>query len=327
MQRLLAACLLFCAPWLASAAALEELKLLNEQPVSGVSGGNLSGLAWCDGALWAVSDRDDQQLYRLESDASQWQASAETFVAPPAPDAALPWGLRMRNWAAGQVRGGELDFEGLSCDAAGNRYLVSEAHAAVLQLPVIGEPNWLKLPPSLVRQARASGMLLHFNSLLEGIAVDPAGERLYLAAERMRRGLLVVHKQRSTWRCTGGCVLFSEAGTAPAPEQLGAEEQPRDFSGLAFHNEKLFTLERQAHRICRRSLSTAEVERCWSFAAEALTPERLYPPSYGLAEALWVDQDGAWIGVDNGRFSRADGESRPIIWRLSAPKDGWGSKP
>ena len=112
MQRLLAACLLFCAPWLASAAALEELKLLNEQPVSGVSGGNLSGLAWCDGALWAVSDRDDQQLYRLESDASQWQASAETFVAPPAPDAALPWGLRMRNWAAGQVRGGELDFEG-----------------------------------------------------------------------------------------------------------------------------------------------------------------------------------------------------------------------
>jgi hypothetical protein len=327
MQRLLAACLLFCAPLLANAATLEELKLLSEQPVSGIRGGNLSGLAWCDGALWAVSDRDDQQLYHLQSDETQWQATAETFVAPPAPDMRLPWGLRMRSWVAAWVRGGELDFEGLSCDAIGNRYLVSEAHAAVLQLPVVGEPHWLSLPQGLVRQARASGMLLHHNSLLEGIAVDPAGERLYLAAERMRRGLLVVHKQRGTWRCTGGCVLFSEAGTEPAPAQLGAHEQPRDFSGLAFHNEKLFTLERQAHRICRRSLDNGQAERCWSFAAEALTPERLYPPSYGLAEALWVDQDGAWIGVDNGRFSRADGESRPIIWRFAAPQGGWDAKP
>ena len=261
MQRLLAVCLLLCSPVLASATALEELKLLNEQAVSGVTGGNLSGLAWCDNALWAVSDRDDQQLYRLESDESQWQ------------------------------------------------------------------PNWLKLPQGLLRQARASGMALHYNSLFEGIAVDPAGDRLYLAAERMRRGLLVAHKQRAIWRCTGGCVLFSEAGTETGPEQLGGKPQPRDFSGLAFHNEKLFTLERQAHRICRRDLNNGQVEKCWSFAAEALTPERLYAPSYGLAEALWVDQDGAWIGVDNGSFSRADGESRPIIWRFAAPKGGWGSKP
>ena len=327
MQRLLAACLLLGCSSLANAAALDELKLLNEQPVSGLSAGNLSGLAWCDGALWAVSDRDDQQLYRLQTDAAQWQATPEKFVAPPAPDMRLPWGMRALSWAAGLLRGGELDFEGLSCDAAGNRYLLSETHAAVLLLPRIGEPTWLKLPQNLVRQARASGMLLHHNALLEGITVDPAGERLYLAAERKRRGLLVVHKQRSTWRCTGGCVLRSEGGTEPAPQALAAPDQPRDFSGLAFHNEKLFTLERLAHRICRRSLSSGEVERCWSFAAEALTPERRYPPSYGVAEALWVDQDGAWVGVDNGHFSRADGESRPIIWRFAAPQGGWGRKP
>lgn len=325
MQRLLAACLLACSPLLAAAPALEELKLLSEQPVEGIAAGNLSGLAWCDDALWAVSDRDDQQLYRLQSDESQWQATVETFVAPPAPDVRLPWGLRMRGWVAGLVRGGTLDFEGLSCDAAGNRYLVSEAKAAVLQLPAIGEPVWLKLPQGLVRQARASGMLLHYNSLFEGIAVDPAGARLWLAAERMRRGLLVVHKQRSTWDCTGGCVLFSEAGSEAGPAQLGGKEQPRDFSGLAFHNEKLFTLERQAHRICRRSLSDGSVERCWSFAAEALTDARRYSPAYGLAEALWVDAEGAWIGVDNGRLSRADGEQRPIIWRFAAPQGGWGS--
>jgi uncharacterized protein YjiK len=42
----------------------------------------------------------------------------------------------------------------------------------------------------MVRQARASGMLLHFNALFEGLAINPAGDRLWLAAERERRGLL-----------------------------------------------------------------------------------------------------------------------------------------
>jgi hypothetical protein len=144
----------------------------------------------------------------------------------------------------------------------------------------------------------------------------------------MRRGVLVVHRQRLGWRCTGGCVLFSEAGSEAGPAQLGAlGGEPRDFSGLAFYNEKLFTLERQAHRICRRTLNNGEVESCWSFAAAALTDERRYPPSHGLTEALWIDAEGAWLGVDNGRFSRADGEARPIVWRFAAPEGGWDGKP
>ncbi|HLA30792.1 MAG TPA: esterase-like activity of phytase family protein [Pseudomonas sp.] len=325
MQRLLAALLLLGSSVLAATPAPEELQLLGEQAVDGMAGGNLSGLAWCGDALWAVSDRDDAQLYRLDSRESRWQATAEPFLAPSPPAVHLPWGLRMRGWIAGLLRGGELDFEGLSCDARGNRYLVSEARAAVLQVPVAGAPNWLNLPPGLVRQARASGMLLNFNALFEGVAIDPAGERLYLAAERRRRGLLVVHKQRSSWLCTGGCVLLSEAGNEPGPAQLAGEEQPLDFSGLVFYQDKLFTLERQAHRICRRNPNTVEVERCWSFAAAALTDARRYPPAYGMAEALWIDAAGAWIGVDNGHFSRADGERRPIVWRFAAPKGGWGS--
>ena len=32
-------------------------------------GGNLSGLAWRGGALWTVSDRDDDRLYRLQPSA------------------------------------------------------------------------------------------------------------------------------------------------------------------------------------------------------------------------------------------------------------------
>lgn len=304
----------------------EPLKLVSEHPIDGMPAGNLSGFAWCGDALWAVSDRDDGRIYRLAGGEGTWQAEPELFTAPPAPDSGLPWGIRARAWATGLVRGGALDFEGMSCDAIGNRYLVSEAKAAVLMLPVAADPEWLRLPESLVRQARGSGMLLHSNALLEGIAIDPAGERIWLAAERERRGLLVLHKKRSVWECTGGCVLISESGKTAGPEQLGSKPQPKDFSDLSYYGEKLFTLERQDHRICRRTLSNGEIERCWSFADEVLTEARRYPSPYGRTEALQIDEQGAWLGVDNGGLVRADGEALPIVWRFAAPKGGWSSK-
>lgn len=163
--------LLACLAWFAlqaQAGDWPQLKLSAEHAVDGMRGGNLSGLAWCRGALWAVSDRDDDRIYRLDQAGATWQAQPLTFTAPAAPDTGLPWGLRSRTWAASYIRGGALDFEGITCDQAGNLYVVSEAHAAVLQLPVEGEPDWLKIDQAMVRQARASGMLLHFNALFEG---------------------------------------------------------------------------------------------------------------------------------------------------------------
>ena len=325
MRHLLMALLLSAVSPLAQ--ALEELKLLAEQPVDGMPQGNLSGLAWCGEALWAVSDREDDRLYRLEgSGDSAWQARAEIFEAPAAPLSGLPWGLRMRNWANGQVRGGQLDFEDLSCDAAGTRYLVSETRAAVLRLPLAGSPGWLVLPANLTRQARANGLLLQFNAAFEGLAFDPAGERLWLVAERERRGLLAMRRQQATWRCEGGCVLLSEGGVESLPGAPQGQALARDFSALAFFGERLFTLERQGRRICRRSLAGA-VERCWSFAEEASSAARRYDQPYGMAEGLWLDEQGAWIGLDNGGLARGDGDTRPFVWRLAAPAAGWSAQP
>lgn len=45
-----------------------------------------------------------------------------------------------------------------------------------------------------------------------------------------------------------------------------------------------------------------------------------------MAEALALDAQGAWIGIDNGNHVRADGERRPIVWRFAAPAGGWGAK-
>lgn len=325
---LLGLCVGLLGPTLHAALPVEPLRLLGAHPLDGMPSGNLSGLAWCGDALWAVSDRDDDRLYRVRSGETGWQAEAQTFVLPPLPGSGLPWGLSVRSRLMGKLRGGEMDFEGLGCDARGNRYLVSEAHAAVLRLPEAGSPQWLALPPPLLRQARASGMLLKFNAMFEGIAVDPAGERLWLAAERERRGLLAAHRAGDGWQCGGSCVLLSEDGPALPPAQLKTSRRwAKSFADLAFYRDKLYSLERLAHQICRHRPDTGEVERCWSFADELLTDARRYAQPWGSAEALWIDAEGAWIGTDNGKQPRGDGETRPVVWRFAAPAEGWESAP
>ncbi|MDM8192359.1 DNA topoisomerase IV [Pseudomonas koreensis] len=311
-----------------SAEPRQELRLLSEHPVEGMRGGNLSGLAMCGNELWTVSDRDDEQIYRLDTRDPVWQAQTVHIDVPPVPESGLPWGLSSRTWAASFIRGGDLDFEGISCDSAGNRYIVSEAHAAVLQVPVSGPANWLKISPLLVREARASGMLLKFNAIFEGLAINPAGDRMWLAAERQNRGLLLIKRQQTVWDCDGRCVLLSEGGKEMQPAQFPkAKAVDRDFSDISLFNGKLFTLERNAFEICRRDAQTAKVEQCWSYAGELLQEKRRYSQNYGLEEALIIDAEGAWIGVDNNFGPRADGEVRPVVWRFAAPDGGWSARP
>ncbi|KPY31335.1 Uncharacterized protein ALO52_00990 [Pseudomonas syringae pv. primulae] len=304
------------------AAPLEALKLQSEHPVDGMVGGNLSGLASCNGRLWTVSDRDDNLLYSLDVSDRTWKAEPHV-IDMPKPDSYLPLNLRSLANMSSIVRGGSMDFEGISCDAAGNRYLVSEAYGTVLKVPVEGAPVWLPLPAALVEQARANGMLQHFNAIFEGIAVNAAGDRIWLAAEREKRGLLVVQRDKDQWTCGQSCVLLAEAGKDTLPPEQNRKKVSTDFSDISLYNGKLFTLERSVYRICRRELETGQIERCWSFAKEAMLPSRRYDQPYGLTEALVVDETGAWIGIDNNSGARADGEERPIVWRFAAPAAGW----
>ena len=316
----LAALSLVVAPVLA--APLEALKLQSEHPVDGMVGGNLSGLASCNGRLWTVSDRDDNLLYSLDVSDRTWKAEPHV-IDMSKPESYLPLSLRSLANLSSIVRGGSMDFEGISCDAAGNRYLVSEAYGTVLKVPVEGAPVWLPLPAALVEQARANGMLQHFNAIFEGIAVNAAGDRIWLAAEREKRGLLVVQRDKDQWTCGQSCVLLAEAGKDTLPPEQNRKKVSTDFSDISLYNGKLFTLERSVYRICRRELETGQIERCWSFSKEAMLPSRRYDQPYGLTEALVVDETGAWIGIDNNSGARADGEERPIVWRFAAPAAGW----
>jgi hypothetical protein len=117
-------------------------------------------------------------------------------------------------------------------------------------------------------------------------------------------------------------VLLSEAGVEMQPPQfphgpVARLRRPGLFDG------KLFTLERNAYRFAGVMPTAAR-----SSAAGRSLPMRCRPPlrSLGLAEALVIDADGAWIGLDNNNGARADGE-RPIVWRFAAPEGGWSAKP
>jgi hypothetical protein len=309
------------------AAPLPELKLLSEHPVDDMIGGNLSGLASCNGVLWTVSDRDDTLLYSLDTSAAVWKAKAQTLEIPPIPDSGLSATLRGMAKASALIRGGDLDFEGVSCDTAGNRYIVSEAYASVLKVPAEGAPVWLDLPKKIVEEAQAAGMLQHFNAIFEGIAVNQAGDQLWLAAERDKRGLLTAHLGKDGWACDATCIVRVESGDDLLPPEVSGKRVSKDISDISLHKGKLFTLERAAYRICRRTLATGQLEACWSFAREALQPNRRYDQKYGLTEALIVDDKGAWVGTDNNFGVRADGEKRPVVWRFAAPEGGWGGKP
>lgn len=250
MRRWLSALLLIASP--VFAAPVPQLKMLAEHAVDGMVGGNLSGLASCNGVLWTVSDRDDALLYRLDTSATVWKAEGQAIQVPPVPDSGLPFTLVSMAKASALVRGGSLDFEGVTCDGAGNRYLVSEGYASVLQVPVTGAPNWLNLPKSVVQQARDSGLLQDFNAIFEGIAINPAGDQLWLAAEREKRGLLSVRREQGAWDCKGSCVMLSEGGKQIMPAQMGSRSVSKDFSDISLFEGKLFTLERAAYQVCRR---------------------------------------------------------------------------
>ena len=311
-------------------AADPELRMLSEHPVDGMRGGNLSGLAKCGEQLWTVSDRDDDRIYRLDTRASVWKAEAVLIIVPPAPeDPGRTLGMKTQSFFRSLVGNGALDFEGIACDPAQNRYILSETYSAILKISPNGELGWLRISSQMLTMAREAGLLAHANALYEGLVVTGiASTEIWLAAERQKRGLVKIKRLLNpmyyTWFCYSVCVVMTEDGLAPQPPQFpGSKLVERDFSDIALFGNKLFLLDRNAFKVCRHEMLTGKQERCWSFAADALVPSRQYTSKHGLTEALLVDAQGAWIGVDNNFATRADGESRPIVWRFAAPEGGW----
>jgi hypothetical protein len=321
----------FLLVWSAQGLAADpELRMLSEHPVDGMRGGNLSGLAKCGEQLWTVSDRDDDRIYRLDTQGKVWKAEAVLINVPPVPeDPGRTLAMKTQSFFRSLAGNGALDFEGITCDAARNLYVLSETYSAILKVSTNGALVWLTISPRMLTKAREAGLLAHANALFEGLVITGvASTEIWLAAERQKRGLVKIERRITpiyyTWYCASDCVVMTEGGLAPQPPQFpGSKPVERDFSDIALFNDKLFLLDRNAFKICRHEMLKGKQERCWSFAADALVPNRQYASEHGLTEALLIDAQGAWIGVDNNFATRADGESRPIVWRFAAPEGGW----
>lgn len=120
--------------------------------------------------------------------------------------------------------------------------------------------------------------------------MDPAGTRLWLAAERQNRGLLALQQQTSGWACARAAYC-SVSAYQRAPAQMGGERLPVILLTWRFLPANCTGT--SAITVCRRNPADGALERCWSFADTALAEARRYPLPYGVAEALAVDAEGA----------------------------------
>ena len=297
------------------AAQIVELSKQGEFVVEGIEKGNLSGLAQCNSGLYTLSDKEDHFIYRLLPGQKEW--IAEALPLPPLPPAQLPGRL------ASLIN--HLDFEGITCDQQGNFYLVSELINQVLKADAHRQHSeWIKPSDECEKEIRHHHLLEKFNAKFEGITVAPLGEEIWLVGERDPRGLVNLKIQGQG--NNKNCVLFSDNTRVKAPSVLSGKERQADFGDITYFGGKLFTLERMGHQICRRDLRHGKKEKCWSFAKGVL-PHAGYKYSnypFGMAEALTLDSQHAWIGIDNNALARNfDKETRPIIYLFSAPSGGW----
>lgn len=303
-------------------AKSENLRLLSEKPVDGMNLGNLSGIAKCHQRWWAISDKDDRHLYRLNEQADRFIASIVPLPHIPT----LKQTLKQKILSL--LLANHLDFEDISCDQAGTIYLVSELNHHVLTVnSSLKQAQWLDMPLQLWQEVNRTHLLQRMNAGFEGLAVDPMGQQLWLFAERSHRGIVQLKKVQSQWTCPNKkCVILSEDYLADAPAILNAPASAVDFSSAMYFAGRLFTLERLTHQVCRRKVFSAAVEKCWSFAHSVLADSGmrygLYP--FGQAEAMWMDEKNLWIGIDNNQMARnKDAEKRPLIYHFQVPSTEW----
>ena len=137
---LILGCLCAARPTVAQGDRSLELQLLSALPVQGMDNAQPSGLCLVDGQLYAVSDRHDHAICRVEL--YDDHARIEPYITFNAP------------WSGAWVRG--LDFEGLTYQG-GSFFLVSEANFRVLRVHETGSDlAWVT--PSVEDEGVAAGL-------------------------------------------------------------------------------------------------------------------------------------------------------------------------
>lgn len=313
----------FLAGWTLSCPAetVRPAKLLGAWWLEGSAGLDISGLSFCNGQLLAISDKRDDRVYRVRLPDSEEVrvASLDLFREFPAPEA--PDGGGLVNRLAALVRpDAQMDFEGITCDGS-TPYLVSERHERIARLSGEGdraEAEWL--PLRWREMAVQQGYLTIFNAGSEGIVFSgsPAAPVFWVALERKPRGLLRI-------------AMASEDGTGakevqllqlPLVSGLDFRGRPEDLTGLDVFEGGLYTLERNAFAVCRRSLESLEAQWCIDYGDVEEAPQFVYADThFGKGEGLAVNERGIFVVLDNNNVARAadPSDQRALLMHLAHP--------
>ncbi|WP_444946384.1 esterase-like activity of phytase family protein [Microbulbifer sp. VTAC004] len=289
-------------------AEVSSARLKASYWVNNSAGLDISGLSFCTGRLLAVSDKNSGEIYTLklrDGDADLVSHLQLDGLGVPEHDEPVSF------WEAFKELfrpADELDFEGVSCDGS-TIYLVSEHYNRIAVVSDQGKASWQEYLWSPA--AKSQGYLQKANASSEGLV--KAGDVFWVAMEREPRGLLKLNS-------SGGASVFS----LPSVAGLDFRGRSEDLTGLDYYDGALFTLERNAHAVCRRALPSLKAEWCLDYHALEVSPERVYEETrYGKGEGLAVNQQGIFVVLDNNNVGRAlaPDDKRALLLHLAFPRD------
>lgn len=279
----------------APAGQYPQLELVAAYPVNCSQPVEPSGLTSFNGELFTVADKINDTIFRVVFEEASVRLAAAIRFAPPAK--------------------GSMDWEGITCDAAGTFYLISEEHNRLARVTADGVAEWAS--PSLKTEGRAAGLFAKSNAGFEGVAW--LGPNHWLAAvEREPRGLI-------EWRKQGDrlSVVARQMEQTPFADALNLLRLP-DFSGLDTDGGDIFALFRNAHMVVRlvRTGDGFIEQEAWSYRHIETDPRWAYrSQTYGQAEGIVVDGNDVWLIFDNnlgGRMADPD-DGRALLVHARFP--------
>lgn len=253
-----------------------------------------SGLVRHDGVLYTVADKDHRTLYRVEISGDSTRLVPAIRFQPP---------------------GYSMDWEGITVDAEGNFYLISETQARILKVTPDGQAGWAT--PALRDQVEAAGLYAKSNAGFEGITwLGP--DHWLGAVEREPRGLAEIRHVNGQLEVTA-----AQQEHSPFSNALPLLRLP-DFSGLDTDGDRVFAIFRNAHLLVRleRVDGTFAEAEAWSYRHIETDPRWAYrSQAYGQAEGLVVDGQDVYLIFDNNLGPRASDpkDGRPLLVHARFP--------
>lgn len=289
---------IFCQNTPSSDRDVPQFILYKSYPVDAQEAVQPSGLTIRQQQLFTVSDKNDSTIFRIE-------LRENAAVLHP--------------YRVFQVRDkpeGRLDFEGITCDSAGNFYLVSETQFKILKVPADGSPaTWIT--PDLKPYGAKIGLFQVRNAYFEGIT-RTAPNRFILSPERQPRGIMKVD--------LGAQPIRVEAFNCDQTRYYFAEGRSHDFAGLFYFRNELYVLERNAF-VVSKLLETKNgfIEGPgWSYEhIETSDSLRYDDMRYGKAEGLAMDDSFVYLILDNNNDARITNpnDRRPLLFLLKRPAE------